>query len=262
MSYLRRQRAASTRSFLAIGVVFFTIGGTYPAWAVSPDIPRIQAEAEKGSVQQEIELGAAYLMGRGVERNEKQAAYWYEKAANSGPNTLSCEQVSGLAVCLCTWSKRTSRAARSFRSRPRMHRPGATWWQCRPSIEPTVRRVRRDVGSSSTSNKKTRSGRRRRRPDRLPPAPRLRSAGNRLLVLLRSRGQGNGAVDGNQSSQGLRETVCIINVFQREAKYLMNASSAGHGTVCVSALLRTVQPSSSAGRNAVQNRPACAHSSA
>ena len=35
-------------------------------------------------MQQEIELGAAYFVGRGVERNEKLAAYWYEKAANSG----------------------------------------------------------------------------------------------------------------------------------------------------------------------------------
>jgi TPR repeat protein len=84
MSYLRRQCAASTMSFLAMGMTLVTIGGGSLVWAVAPDIPRIQAEAEKGSVQQEIELGAAYLMGRGVERNEKQAAYWYEKAANSG----------------------------------------------------------------------------------------------------------------------------------------------------------------------------------
>jgi hypothetical protein len=66
-------------------MVLVAVGGrSCLAWAVAPDIPRIQAEAEKGSVQQEIQLGAAYLMGRGVERNEKQAAYWYEKAANSG----------------------------------------------------------------------------------------------------------------------------------------------------------------------------------
>jgi len=84
MSYLRRQHAASARSFLAIGMSLVIISGSCLAWAVTPDIPRIQAEAERGSVQQEIELGAAYMMGRGVERNEKQAAYWYEKAANSG----------------------------------------------------------------------------------------------------------------------------------------------------------------------------------
>lgn len=54
------------------------------AKAVDPDIPRVQAGAERGSVQHEIELGAAYLVGHGVPKDEKQAAYWYEKAANSG----------------------------------------------------------------------------------------------------------------------------------------------------------------------------------
>lgn len=54
------------------------------AGAIDPDIPRTQAGAEKGSISKEIELGAAYFAGRGVPRDEKQAAYWYEKAANSG----------------------------------------------------------------------------------------------------------------------------------------------------------------------------------
>lgn len=54
------------------------------AKAVTPDIPRIQAGAERGSIQEEIELAAAYFAGHGVGRDEKQAAYWYEKAANSG----------------------------------------------------------------------------------------------------------------------------------------------------------------------------------
>ncbi|HTB98704.1 MAG TPA: tetratricopeptide repeat protein [Terracidiphilus sp.] len=54
------------------------------AHAVEPDIPRIEIDAERGSVKQEIELGADYFVGRGVQRNEQQAAYWYEKAANSG----------------------------------------------------------------------------------------------------------------------------------------------------------------------------------
>lgn len=52
--------------------------------AVEPDIPRIQAGAERGSIQHEIELAGAYFSGHGVGRDEKQAAYWYEKAANSG----------------------------------------------------------------------------------------------------------------------------------------------------------------------------------
>ena len=54
------------------------------ASARGTDIPRIQSQAEHGSVAQEIELGAAYLAGKGVPRDQKKAAYWYEKAANSG----------------------------------------------------------------------------------------------------------------------------------------------------------------------------------
>lgn len=54
------------------------------ARAIDPEIPKLQAGAERGSVQHEIELAAAYLRGHGVAKDEKQAAYWYERAANSG----------------------------------------------------------------------------------------------------------------------------------------------------------------------------------
>ncbi len=84
MSTCQHRHKMSITSFIAIGTLVFTISAARSAWAVSPDIPRIQAGAEKGSVQEEIELAAAYFMGRGVDRDEKQAAYWYEKAANSG----------------------------------------------------------------------------------------------------------------------------------------------------------------------------------
>ncbi len=50
----------------------------------NPDIPRLEAGAERGSIKEEIELGAAYFAGRGVLQDEKRAAYWYEKAANAG----------------------------------------------------------------------------------------------------------------------------------------------------------------------------------
>lgn len=55
-----------------------------PANAADLNISRIQADAERGSVQREIQLGAAYLIGHGVPKDERQAAYWYERAANSG----------------------------------------------------------------------------------------------------------------------------------------------------------------------------------
>jgi hypothetical protein len=54
------------------------------AFARSSDISRLQSQAEHGSVVQEMELGAAYLAGKDVPRDEKKAAYWYEKAANAG----------------------------------------------------------------------------------------------------------------------------------------------------------------------------------
>jgi hypothetical protein len=51
-----------------------------------------------------------------------------------------------------------------------------------------------------------------------------------------------------------------FGLFQREAKYLMNVSSAGHGTLCVSVMLSVAPLSSPVPPNGVQSRPACAHS--
>jgi uncharacterized protein len=45
---------------------------------------QLQAAAEKGNVSQQIDLAAAYVVGKGVSQNLKLAAYWYEKAAESG----------------------------------------------------------------------------------------------------------------------------------------------------------------------------------
>ncbi|MBS1806322.1 MAG: sel1 repeat family protein [Acidobacteria bacterium] len=78
-------RRVSTRVLVcAIGTAALAFSAGRPAIAVEPDIPRIQAGAERGFIQQEIELAGAYFAGHGVTRDEKQAAYWYEKAANSG----------------------------------------------------------------------------------------------------------------------------------------------------------------------------------
>ena len=67
---------------LGSGAVLLAFCAT--ARASSPDIPRLQADAERGSIKQQVELAAAYLAGRGVPQDEKRAAYWYEKAANAG----------------------------------------------------------------------------------------------------------------------------------------------------------------------------------
>jgi len=80
---LRRRAFARTGLYLS-AVAVLSVFAVRGARAVEPDIPRTQTRAERGSVQQQIELAVAYLAGKGVERDEKQAAYWYEKAANSG----------------------------------------------------------------------------------------------------------------------------------------------------------------------------------
>jgi TPR repeat protein len=84
MSQNQKKCSASGSASSTIALLVLSLCGLHAARAVDPDIPRIQAGAEKGSIPQEIELGNAYLAGRGVARDEKQAAYWYEKAANSG----------------------------------------------------------------------------------------------------------------------------------------------------------------------------------
>ena len=84
MSCNQSQHIVSILSYIAIGLGVVKFNDARLAWAIKPDIPRIQAGAERGSEREEIELGAAYFVGRGVERDEKRAAYWYEKAANSG----------------------------------------------------------------------------------------------------------------------------------------------------------------------------------
>ncbi len=79
-----RGRALRSHSVvLGMGVVLLAVP-TLSRAGSNPDIPRLEAEAQRGSIKQEVELGAAYFAGRGVAQDEKRAAYWYEKAANSG----------------------------------------------------------------------------------------------------------------------------------------------------------------------------------
>jgi TPR repeat protein len=85
-------RAIAKASSLSIAVAALAISISPIALAADLDIPRLQAQAERGSVHEEIALAAAYMVGRGVQRDEKQAAFWYEKAANSG-NPGAQEQI-------------------------------------------------------------------------------------------------------------------------------------------------------------------------
>jgi len=49
-----------------------------------PDIPTMRSVPEPRSVEQEIRLANDYFVGRGVEQDFKQSAYWFEKAAKQG----------------------------------------------------------------------------------------------------------------------------------------------------------------------------------
>jgi len=54
------------------------------ARAANESIPQLQAAAQKGLVNQQIELASAYFVGDGVPQDVKLAAHWYQKAAESG----------------------------------------------------------------------------------------------------------------------------------------------------------------------------------
>lgn len=84
MKCILRRRALLQSALHSAGVLLLTLLAVKSARAVELDIPRTQSAAERGSIQQQIELAAAYFAGKGVTRDEKQAAYWYEKAANAG----------------------------------------------------------------------------------------------------------------------------------------------------------------------------------
>jgi TPR repeat protein len=71
-------------SSVALGLGLVVLALPAGARASEPDVSRLRVDAERGSIKQEVELGAAYFAGRGVAQDEKQAAYWYEKAANAG----------------------------------------------------------------------------------------------------------------------------------------------------------------------------------
>lgn len=52
--------------------------------ARAKQIERIRQRAEQGYIDQQIELAAAYLTGKGVPQDTAMAAHWYEKAALGG----------------------------------------------------------------------------------------------------------------------------------------------------------------------------------
>lgn len=55
-----------------------------PLQAAAPDLTQLRQQAEQGDAWAQLNLGAAYDNGLGVERNIEQAHYWYLKAAEQG----------------------------------------------------------------------------------------------------------------------------------------------------------------------------------
>lgn len=110
---IQHKRIVAILGFISGGTVALTIAGTRVAFAVNPDIPRLQSAAAKGSIHEEVELGEAYLTGRGLARDEKQAVYWYKKAADSGDpaaqNQLGFLYQTGIGV-----EQNPARAARWY----------------------------------------------------------------------------------------------------------------------------------------------------
>lgn len=83
---MQRRRPGLNCCFITgilFGFFLFVCPPIYPIDART-DLPRIQADAQRGVIEQEIRLGAAYFTGRGVPQNLELAAHWYERAANAG----------------------------------------------------------------------------------------------------------------------------------------------------------------------------------
>lgn len=79
MSTRRKDRAGLVAAIIAMIACCLL-----PSAAVQNQSANSPAKAEPRSVKDEVALARAYLIGRGVERDDSRAAYWYEKAANSG----------------------------------------------------------------------------------------------------------------------------------------------------------------------------------
>ncbi|KAA6465149.1 sel1 repeat family protein [Acidobacteria bacterium AB60] len=77
-SYLRPALAA------LVAALPLMISSPARAEGVFPDLPQTSEIGERAHVSKETALGDAYLTGRGVSQDLKQAAYWYEKGAGLG----------------------------------------------------------------------------------------------------------------------------------------------------------------------------------
>lgn len=78
-------RACLGRLFISCSILTACIVIARPTHRVyAMDVNELQTKARQGYVAEQLELGEAYLMGKGLPKSYKDAEYWYEKAANSG----------------------------------------------------------------------------------------------------------------------------------------------------------------------------------
>ena len=87
---------------LSLVAVVLYVPSIHASPADAEEVTRLQTAAERGSVLSEIELAANYLVGKGVARDAKLAAHWYEKAAQNGnpdaENQIGYFYQSGIGV--------------------------------------------------------------------------------------------------------------------------------------------------------------------
>lgn len=60
------------------------------------DINKVKELAENNATQAQNDLGVAYMTGDGVELNEQQAVYWFQRASSQG----NPEAIANLGMCL------------------------------------------------------------------------------------------------------------------------------------------------------------------
>jgi uncharacterized protein len=74
----------STAGIRTVTCAAIALSFVLPAAAAEPDVPPAKGDSQPTTIAQQVELAAAYLTGHGVQKDEKRAAYWYERAAEAG----------------------------------------------------------------------------------------------------------------------------------------------------------------------------------
>lgn len=71
-------------AWVMVAVVAFAAGAQCQQLTMDPRGSQLLASTDGTFAEKAVKLGDAYLSGHGVSKDEKQAAYWFEKAAGAG----------------------------------------------------------------------------------------------------------------------------------------------------------------------------------